>query len=120
MDAQLDELLPMAPAIALDGPKGVGKTATAQRRASEIRLLDNADQRRLVEADPTLTSLAPGTVLIDEWQWVPEVWDAVRRHVDDGVSRPPDAVVATGPCSWLEPEWQPVHTAPAGSEAPAR
>ncbi len=29
VDSELDELLPLAPAIALDSPKGVGKTDTA-------------------------------------------------------------------------------------------
>ena len=31
VDAELDELMPELPAIALEGPKGVGKTATAER-----------------------------------------------------------------------------------------
>ena len=44
VDRDLDELLPALPAIALEGPKGVGKTATAQRRAQTvIRLDDPAD-----------------------------------------------------------------------------
>ena len=34
VDLELDELLPLAPAIAIDGPKGVGKTDTARRRAT--------------------------------------------------------------------------------------
>lgn len=37
----LDDLMPGLPAIALDGPKGVGKTATASRRASRNWALDS-------------------------------------------------------------------------------
>lgn len=33
VDAELDDLFGEVPAIALDGPKGVGKTTTAERRA---------------------------------------------------------------------------------------
>lgn len=84
VDLELDELLPLAPAIAIDGPKGVGKTATAQRRASASWLLDDPTQRSLLEADPALAAAPSGTLLIDEWQRFPQIWDAVRRQVDDG------------------------------------
>ena len=33
IDDELDELIPELAAIALEGPKAVGKTATAERRA---------------------------------------------------------------------------------------
>ena len=36
VDTVLDELFPHLPAILLDGPKAVGKTATAGRRAATI------------------------------------------------------------------------------------
>lgn len=82
VDKELDELLPELAAIALDGAKGVGKTATAMRRAAEVFRLDSAARRSIVEADPkqVLRSISP--TLIDEWQLVPEVWDVVRRQVD--------------------------------------
>jgi hypothetical protein len=40
VDAELHELLRSLPAIALEGPKGVGKTATAERRVTTIFRLD--------------------------------------------------------------------------------
>lgn len=94
VDNELDELLAEAPAIAIDGPKGVGKTATAQRRASASWLLDDPTQRALMEADPTFTTAPTGTVLIDEWQRFPEIWDSVRRSVDQGA--PPGRFLLTG------------------------
>ena len=45
-----------------------------------------ADPRRLLEG--------PAPVLIDEWQRLPEVWDLVRRAVDDGA--PPGGFLLTG------------------------
>jgi predicted AAA+ superfamily ATPase len=82
IDIELDLLLPQLPAVLLDGPKGVGKTATAEQRCSAVRRLDIAGQRRLLEADPSIIGLDSKPVLVDEWQRVPEVWDAVRRLVD--------------------------------------
>ena len=40
VDSTLDELLAGLPAIALDGAKGVGKTATAARRADTVLSAD--------------------------------------------------------------------------------
>ena len=94
VDQELDELLTLAPAIAIDGPKGVGKTATAQRRAAAAWLLDDPTQRALVEADPAFATAPSGTLLIDEWQRFPEVWDTVRRKVDEGA--PPGRFLLTG------------------------
>ncbi len=94
VDSELDELLAVAPAIALDGPKGVGKTGTALRRATAHWFLDDPAQREVARADFGLTSLPPGTVLLDEWQKLPQVWDSVRRQVDAGA--PPGRFLLTG------------------------
>lgn len=82
VDQELDELLVGLPAISLEGPKGVGKTATAQRRAATVFAMDDATQRELLTADPQRLDRAPSPVLIDEWQREPAVWDFVRRSVD--------------------------------------
>ncbi|MCM4082013.1 ATP-binding protein [Paractinoplanes hotanensis] len=82
VDQELDELLGGLPAISLEGPKGVGKTATAQRRAATVFAMDDATQRELLAADPQRLDRAPAPVLIDEWQREPAVWDFVRRSVD--------------------------------------
>ncbi|MGL4831275.1 MAG: ATP-binding protein, partial [Propionibacteriaceae bacterium] len=94
VDRELDELLPDVAAIALDGPKGVGKTATARRRAAVEWRLDDPAQRDMVRADFGLTTAPMGTLLIDEWQHLPQVWDAVRRQIDAGA--PPGQFLLTG------------------------
>lgn len=86
VDDELDELFAALPAIALEGPKGVGKTATAERRATTTFRLDNPAQRAVAAADPQVVVSATPPVLIDEWQHVPPVWDAVRREVDRDTS----------------------------------
>jgi hypothetical protein len=82
VEAELDALLSAVSAIALEGPKGVGKTATASRRARTILSLDVPAQRALLEADPDRLHRLEEPILLDEWQRYPPSWDLVRRAVD--------------------------------------
>lgn len=82
VDELLDELFPHLAAIALEGAKGVGKTATASQRAATTVALDDPNRREAVAADTASVTQLPAPVLIDEWQLVPDVWDRVRRAVD--------------------------------------
>ena len=86
VDDELDELTESLAALALEGPKGVGKTATATQRAVTVHALDDPAQREVAVADPTRLLRGTPPVLIDEWQNVPESWDLVRRAVDAGAA----------------------------------
>jgi len=86
VDAELDELLAELSAVAIEGPRGVGKTATALQRARTVFRLDDPAQAAIVAADPTRIVRAEPPVLIDEWQVVPQSWDLVRRAVDAGAA----------------------------------
>lgn len=97
IDAVLDDLMAGVPAISIDGPKGVGKTATAARRAQHSWFLDDPGQAAQLRADPTFQSAPSGTLLIDEWQHHPPIWDSVRRRVDEG--SPPGRFLLTGSAS---------------------
>lgn len=105
VDRELDELLPELPAIALEGAKAVGKTETARRRAKTIHQLDDPAQRTIAEADPERVLSGTPPLLIDEWQRVPAVWDAVRRAVDQGSA--PSQFLLTGSAS---PAAAPTHS----------
>lgn len=83
IDHELDLLLPELRAVVLDGPKGVGKTRTALERCVTVRELDDTAVAEVVRASPDLIASDPPPVLLDEWQQVPEVWNKVRRLVDD-------------------------------------
>lgn len=83
VDDVLDELFPNLAAIALEGAKGVGKTATAGQRAATVISLDLPGQRETVAADVDHIMQVPRPVLIDEWQLHPAAWDRVRMAVDD-------------------------------------
>src|SRR3954468_7582965 len=84
VDGELDEILTGLPAIALEGPKGVGKTRTALERARTVHRLDDPAELAVAQADPRRLLEGAPPVLIDEWPRLPEVWDLVRRAVDDG------------------------------------
>ncbi|TFI03102.1 ATP-binding protein [Kocuria rhizophila] len=83
VDLELDDLFGEVAALALDGPKAVGKTTTAEQRAAGLVKLDSKAVREPVAADPQIILRRPRPLLIDEWQKVPEVWDVVPRAVDE-------------------------------------
>lgn len=86
VDDELDALIGEgAPAVALVGAKAVGKSATAAERAATVYALDDPAVRALVEAEPGIL-VGDGSVLIDEWQQLPQSWDVVRRAVDAGAA----------------------------------
>ena len=105
MDAELDELLTALPALVLEGPKGVGKTATAVRRSTTTFRLDTRAHRELAQADPTILLDNDPPVLLDEWQYVPALWDAVRRWVDGDAT--PNRFLLTGSAA---PAQAPTHS----------
>lgn len=84
VDGELDHLLTALPAVAIEGAKGVGKTATALRRAGTVRKLDDPTQQAIAQGAPERLLHGDPPVLLDEWQRVPSTWDLVRRAVDEG------------------------------------
>lgn len=83
-DTMLNNRLEAIGAVLIEGVKGCGKTATARRIAASEVLLDsdpNAEKRAAL--DPRLLLDGETPRLLDEWQRIPRIWDAVRRAVDD-------------------------------------
>lgn len=105
VDAELDELLPALSALAIEGAKGVGKTATADRRAATTFAMDDPAVAEVLAANPAVIDRGPFPVLLDEWQRHPSIWDHVRRRVDAGAV--PGSYVLTGSAI---PTAAPVHS----------
>jgi len=82
LDGHLRDLLSALPAVAIDGCKGVGKTATASRLAAARIELDSEPEVQALREDPDRVVRLGYPLLIDEWQFHPPVWDRVRRAVD--------------------------------------
>jgi predicted AAA+ superfamily ATPase len=87
IDELIDDYLTFAPAFAIDGIKAVGKTSSAKRRAKTVLELDRKPVQEIVVAQPDVYLASTTPVLIDEWQRLPDLWDYVRRAVDED-SRP--------------------------------
>lgn len=87
-DDELATIMRSAGAVLIEGPKACGKTATAARVAKTIVRLDtDPAARAAADVDPRLLLDGPGPVLLDEWQVAPQLWNAVRRAVDDRSER---------------------------------
>ena len=86
IDSVIKEYLLVAKAICIEGPKWCGKTwASSFQASSEFYVGDptnNFSNRRLAEIDPSKVLEGDNPRLIDEWQEVPYIWDAVRMEVD--------------------------------------
>lgn len=83
IEPRLDALMQAFGCVEINGPKWCGKTWTAMTRAASMTKLDDPSDRAMAEADPRLALAGDAPHLVDEWQEVPEVWDAARRFVDD-------------------------------------
>lgn len=86
IDERIDDYLSVAGALCIEGPKWCGKTWSSEYHSkSRIMIGDpenNFQNRRLAEISPSAILEGESPRLIDEWQEVPPIWDAVRFEVD--------------------------------------
>jgi predicted AAA+ superfamily ATPase len=83
-DKILSERLSGSGAVLIEGAKGCGKTETATQLAASVVRFDADEQvKMMMEIDPKL--VLPGDVprLFDEWQEYPQIWNYVRREIDE-------------------------------------
>ncbi|MDO5771169.1 MAG: DUF4143 domain-containing protein [Bacteroidales bacterium] len=86
MDGLLAKKLQAKGAVLIEGPKWCGKTTTAEEVAASKVLLARTDVKEhfknLLAIDTDTALFGDTPMLIDEWQTVPKLWDAVRYTVD--------------------------------------
>ena len=87
IDKKVETYLKIFGALCIEGPKWCGKTWTAHMHAKSAFLVSdpagNFQNRQLAQLDPSIVLDGEFPRLIDEWQEVPSLWDAVRFKVDD-------------------------------------
>lgn len=87
-DLLLSEKLEGMGAVLIEGLKWCGKTTTAEQKAHSIIYLDEPGKKQqyinIAALDPQKLLAGKYPRLLDEWQIVPELWDAVRFSVDHG------------------------------------
>ncbi len=85
-DSLLRDKLEAMGAVLIEGPKACGKTTTAEQQAKSVLYMDDPSQKAqyLQMAQTHIGYLLQGETprLIDEWQVVPQFWDAIRFEVD--------------------------------------
>lgn len=73
-------------AVCVEGPKWCGKTWTCENISKSVYEVGNPagnfQNRKLAEMNPSAILEGETPRLIDEWQEVPSLWDAVRYSVD--------------------------------------
>ena len=86
IDSAVERYLATMGAVCIEGPKWCGKTWTSSYHSNSEFLVGNPDNnfqnRVLAEMSPALVLEGETPRLIDEWQEVPPLWDAVRYTVD--------------------------------------
>lgn len=104
VDRILEHDLRLFGAVAISGMKWCGKTTTSKRLArSVISLQDRKQFERyssIAELDPQIMLKGDKPLLIDEWQNIPEIWDAVRYSIDESGEK--GQFILTGSVSKLD------------------
>lgn len=90
------------PVIILHGPRAVGKTTLlsriGQRCGRPLIDLDDPETRALVSGGPSFAVAGAGPVLIDEYQHVPDVLDAIKAELNRDMR--PGRFILTGSTSY--------------------
>ena len=91
IDEQLEKYMDTFGAVCIEGPKWCGKTWTALNHANSVSFLANPENnfqtRTMAQLSPDLVMQGSPPLLLDEWQEVPALWDAVRFAVDQTTAR---------------------------------
>ncbi|MDR1082904.1 MAG: DUF4143 domain-containing protein [Coriobacteriales bacterium] len=86
-DQELRSLLETYGALSIEGLRWCGKTWLALNHANSVSYLMDANTRILAEHDTANVLTGETPHVIDEWQELPGIWDAVRFAVDQDPAR---------------------------------
>lgn len=86
MDEIIENRLRSKGALLIEGAKWCGKTTTAEHHAHSVLMLAQPEKleqtRQFLDIDSSSALRGKAPLLIDEWQELPRIWDAVRYEVD--------------------------------------
>ncbi len=85
-DAVLEKKIKSSGAVLVEGPKWCGKTTTAEQHSKSVNYVSDPVNlnKNMILAEMNINTLLEGEKpkLLDEWQIIPQLWDAVRFAVD--------------------------------------
>ena len=102
MDEKIAKYLRIFGAVSIEGPKWCGKTWTALNHVNSATYMTEKSQKDLAQVDPKYIFRKERPQLIDEWQIVPSIWDAVRHECDKDHDK--GKFILTGSTSLTEEE----------------
>jgi len=111
-DSLLEHKLRSSAAVLVEGPKWCGKTSTCAQLAKSVVYIQDPDKRamyrKMADTQPSLLLEGDTPRLIDEWQTIPVLWDAVRFAADQRQQM--RQFILTGSATPLEDEAEIEHT----------
>ena len=87
VDKKIEDYLSIFGAVSIEGPKWCGKTWASLNHANSQALLDEEETKEKAKLSLDLILDLEKPELIDEWNLIPEIWDAVRRKCDDTIKK---------------------------------
>jgi predicted AAA+ superfamily ATPase len=87
IDPVVEKHLKAFGAIEITGTMWSGKTTTSKAHGSSLVKLDESQTREVAEMSSESVLGGAQPRVLDEWQEVPLIWDAVRRKVDEAGNR---------------------------------
>ncbi|MDR1404715.1 MAG: DUF4143 domain-containing protein [Candidatus Methanoplasma sp.] len=106
VDKRVDLMLSSFGGVLITGPKWCGKSWTGFRHAGSAVFMDQKASIAKARLAPYEVLKGKSPLLVDEWQYVPELWDAARRKIDS--ERVRGMYIFTG--SSVPPESTPLHS----------
>jgi len=82
VDPEIEKMLEVFGAVHISGCKWCGKTWTGVAHSRSSIFIGKRKNRELADADPDVALEGEEPRLVDEWQDVPELWDAARHNID--------------------------------------
>lgn len=83
VDKKIEDYLSIFGAVSIEGPKWCGKTWASLNHANSVVYLDEEENKEKARLSLDLILNEKFPELLDEWNLIPEIWDAVRRKCDD-------------------------------------
>ena len=104
IDATIELKLQVTGGVVIKGPKWCGKTTSAKQFAKSVLDLQNTktleQNKRIAENDISLLLEGATPRLIDEWQVIRQIWNAVRTEIDE--RNEPGLYILTGSTTPVE------------------
>lgn len=82
IEKEIEAALETSGVVVVAGPKFCGKTETCKRYAKSIYTLDIKSKIEIAQTSPNAILIGDNPRLIDEWQNVPDLWNAARSEID--------------------------------------